>query len=211
MTAWSAKVSTSAISCRERPPVATDAITPIGSPSRSIGTPRGPGSRRRACEAVLRRRASLTSGNCTTALEHRTADDCPLSSGRELPSDPRAHPARKVADARCTRSPSTARRRRLVPPTAQTHRVLGRATRAPAARRSASADHPQDLGGGGLLLQRLGQVGIALLQLLEQPHVLDGDDRLVGERLDQRDLLVRECVRPPGAPRRWRRSRSTFS
>ena len=29
---------------------------------------------------------------------------------------------------------------------------------------------------------------VALLQLLEQPGVLDGDDRLVGERLQQRDL-----------------------
>ena len=28
-------------------------------------------------------------------------------------------------------------------------------------------------------------------QLLEQPHVLDGDDGLVGEGLEQRDLLVR--------------------
>ena len=29
-------------------------------------------------------------------------------------------------------------------------------------------------------------------QLREQPHVLDGDDRLVGERLEEGDLLVRE-------------------
>ena len=56
-------------------------------------------------------------------------------------------------------------------------------------------DHPQDLGRGGLLLQRLGdlavallELGVALLQLLEQPGVLDGDDRLVRERLQQRDL-----------------------
>ena len=62
--------------------------------------------------------------------------------------------------------------------------------------RSARGDDPQDLGRGGLLLQRLGdlavallKLGVALLQLLEQPGVLDGDDGLVGERLQQRDLL----------------------
>ena len=46
--------------------------------------------------------------------------------------------------------------------------------------------------GGRLLLQRLGQLAIARLQLREQPHVLDGDDGLVGEGLEQRDLLVGE-------------------
>ena len=50
----------------------------------------------------------------------------------------------------------------------------------------------EDLAGGRLLFERLGQVTVACLQLLEQPDVLDGDDRLVGERRDQRDLLVRE-------------------
>ena len=59
-------------------------------------------------------------------------------------------------------------------------------------------DDAQDLGGGGLLLQRLGdlavallKLGVALLQLREQPGVLDGDDGLVGERLQQRDLRGR--------------------
>ena len=51
-----------------------------------------------------------------------------------------------------------------------------------------AADDPQDLAGGRLLLQRLGEVVVARLQLLEQPHVLDRDDRLVGEGLEQRDL-----------------------
>ena len=40
-------------------------------------------------------------------------------------------------------------------------------------------------------------------QLLEQPHVLDGDHRLVGEGLEQRDLLVGER---PGLVRGRRRS-----
>jgi hypothetical protein len=33
---------------------------------------------------------------------------------------------------------------------------------------------------------------VARLQLLEQPHVLDGDHGLVGEGLEQRDVLVGE-------------------
>ena len=59
-------------------------------------------------------------------------------------------------------------------------------------------DDPQDLGGRGLLLQRLGdlavallKLGVALLQLLEQPGVLDRDHGLVRERLQQPDLLRR--------------------
>ena len=55
-----------------------------------------------------------------------------------------------------------------------------------------AADDAQDLAGRRLLLQRLGQLAVALLQLLEQPRVLDGDDGLVGEGLQQRDLLVGE-------------------
>ncbi len=48
-----------------------------------------------------------------------------------------------------------------------------------------AGDHAQDLTRRCLLLQRL-------LRLIEQPHVLDGDDRLVGEGLEQADLLIRE-------------------
>ena len=43
--------------------------------------------------------------------------------------------------------------------------------------------------GRRLLLQRFGQLAVAGLQLLEQPHVLDRDHRLVGEGLEQGDLL----------------------
>src|SRR5437867_9303453 len=48
-----------------------------------------------------------------------------------------------------------------------------------------AADHLEHVGGGGLLLQRLAQ-------LVEQARVLDGDDGLVGEILDQLDLLIGE-------------------
>ena len=42
------------------------------------------------------------------------------------------------------------------------------------------------------MLQRLAQFRVALLDLFEQPHILDGDDGLVGEGFEQRDLLVGE-------------------
>src|SRR5262245_50188003 len=38
------------------------------------------------------------------------------------------------------------------------------------------------------MLQGLSQFRIALLELLKQPHVLDGDDGLVGEGFEELDL-----------------------
>ena len=43
------------------------------------------------------------------------------------------------------------------------------------------ADDLEHLGGGSLLLQRFGEVGCALAQLVEQPRVLDGDDGLAAK------------------------------
>ena len=63
------------------------------------------------------------------------------------------------------------------------------------------ADHAQDVAGRGLLLERLGEVAVARLQLLEQAHVLDRDDGLVGEGLQQRDLRVGETARLRAARR----------
>ena len=62
-----------------------------------------------------------------------------------------------------------------------------------------AADHAQHFGRRGLLLERL-------LRLVEQAHVLDRDHRLVGEGLQQGDLLVAGTARPRRARRRWRRS-----
>ena len=42
------------------------------------------------------------------------------------------------------------------------------------------------------MLQGLAQFCIALLDFLEQADILNGDDGLVGEGLEQRDLLVGE-------------------
>ena len=51
--------------------------------------------------------------------------------------------------------------------------------------RRRAGDNAQDFTRGRLLLQRF-------LEFLEQPHVLDGDHGLVGEGLEQLDLLVGE-------------------
>jgi hypothetical protein len=48
--------------------------------------------------------------------------------------------------------------------------------------------------GRGLLLQRLGELAGARLHLLEQPHVLDRDHRLVGEDRNEIDLLLGEWI-----------------
>ncbi len=56
-------------------------------------------------------------------------------------------------------------------------------------------DRPEDLGGGGLLLEGLGQLPVARLQGLEQTGVLDGDDGQLGKGLQQRDLPLRKPAR----------------
>ncbi len=57
-----------------------------------------------------------------------------------------------------------------------------------------ATDDLQHLGGRGLLLQRLAEIGRALAKFVEQPRVLDGDDSLVGEIRDQLDLLIGEWL-----------------
>ena len=52
------------------------------------------------------------------------------------------------------------------------------------------ADDAEHFGRGGLVLQRLPQGAIALLELVEQPHVFDGDDGLIREGLDELDLAL---------------------
>ena len=112
----------------------------------------------------------------------------PTGRRRETPRTPEG-------DGRCpqhgTGRPATARRlprsrRRAASPTrgASPGRARGR--------KLLSAYDLEHLGVGRLLLERLGEIAVALLELLEQPDVLDGDDRLVGEGLKECDLLVRE-------------------
>src|SRR5215467_8316396 len=56
------------------------------------------------------------------------------------------------------------------------------------------ADDAQDVTGRGLCVECSGQIPVACLQLPEQPHILNGDDRLVGEGLEEGDLLGSEGV-----------------
>src|SRR5215510_3617995 len=58
--------------------------------------------------------------------------------------------------------------------------------------RGGPADDAEHFGRCGLMFKGLAQFGIALLQFFEQSYVLDGDDRLVGKSLQERDLFIRE-------------------
>ena len=60
-----------------------------------------------------------------------------------------------------------------------------------------TADDFQHLCRGRLLLQRFLQILRPRLHLVEQAHVLDGDDRLVGEGLQQLDVMRGERARLP--------------
>src|SRR5207249_5426789 len=68
-----------------------------------------------------------------------------------------------------------------------------------------TADYTKDLTGRGLLIERLRQRPILRLELLEQADVLNGDDRLVGKGLEQRNLTVGEgpdlCAADPDDPK----------
>jgi hypothetical protein len=81
-------------------------------------------------------------------------------------------------------------------------------TLAPA--RPRTADDLKHAGGRRLLLQRFAEIVRPLLQLIEQPRVLDGYDGLVGERLQQGDLPLGEEA-SLGTAEHDRADRDTFS
>ena len=58
--------------------------------------------------------------------------------------------------------------------------------------RGRAADDAEHLSRCRLMLQGLAQFCVALLDLFEQPHVLDGDHRLICKGFKELDLLVRE-------------------
>ena len=74
---------------------------------------------------------------------------------------------------------------------------------------------PRHVRGSGLLLERFGEIAGARLHVIEQPHVLDGYDRLLGEGLQQRNLPLGEqsgssratAIPPMGSPSRTRSAR----
>ncbi len=53
-----------------------------------------------------------------------------------------------------------------------------------------AADGAQDVAGRGLALERMAELVGAGLEGLEQAHVVDGDNGLVGEGREQRDLAL---------------------
>src|SRR5262245_3284805 len=65
--------------------------------------------------------------------------------------------------------------------------------------RGRATDDPEYLGRCRLILQGFAQFCVALPQFLKQPHVFDGNDRLVRKRFEEGDLLVgkRLCLHPP--------------
>src|SRR5215475_304204 len=58
--------------------------------------------------------------------------------------------------------------------------------------RGRAANNAEHLGRCRLMLQRLAQFGVALLEFFEQPHILDGDNGLISEGFEKRDLFVSE-------------------
>ena len=60
--------------------------------------------------------------------------------------------------------------------------------------RRRTADDAEHLGRRRLMLQSLAQFRVALSELLEEAHVLDSNDRLVGEGFEQSDLLLGEGI-----------------
>ena len=75
---------------------------------------------------------------------------------------------------------------------AKSHRVLRHGVEHRLQVEGGATDHLEHFAGGGLLLQRLGQIVSALAQLAEQARALDSDDGLSGEIRHQLDLLVTE-------------------
>jgi hypothetical protein len=57
-----------------------------------------------------------------------------------------------------------------------------------------TTDNAEDFAGGRLALERL-------LRLVEQPNILDGDDRLVGEGLEKVNLPVGKASTPSSVNR----------
>src|SRR5262249_5493663 len=76
--------------------------------------------------------------------------------------------------------------------TANAHGILQQRLKDTMEVKRRAANGLEHLGRGRLLPQRLAQLLGALLYLIEQPHVLDRNDRLVGEGGDELDLSLAE-------------------
>ena len=185
ITAWSAKVCSSAICCGVN------------------GLHHGPAQQQAADRLILAHQRDAKGGAMAELLGDLAAERELVAGGGEvvhvdhLPVQDGApgHPAAPERSARSDRDRAAMRLdMKLVTFPQQDRGVVGGAQ--PGRRfhqrvehrlqiEGRAADHLEHVGGGGLLLQRFAQ-------LVEQPRVLDGDDRLGGEILDQLDLLVGE-------------------
>ena len=182
ITAWSAKVSSSSICFVGEGPDLRRRITmtPDGVASRAAAGPPGTCGcpRCRACHSAPATRAHLRQ---RPAIVDGLVLDAPAP-----PGDGRDRPRLASADARWLDWHRAARGGDLPqqrPPRRGRWRVVGRRTaarrsrrprRAPAGGRSASWLITRRISRGGrLLLQRLGQLAVPRLELLEQPDVLD--------------------------------------
>ena len=72
-----------------------------------------------------------------------------------------------------------------------------------------AADDLENVGGGGLLLQRFAQIICALLHLVKLPRIFDRNHGLVGEGGEQLDLLIGD--RRPRSESQSRRYRGDYS
>src|SRR5215470_17865493 len=204
MTAWSANVWSSAISAGEKAPASrrVTLMAPMGCPSRSIGAQRvdrHPRERARSRIAWSRAGSDSVSGMWMTVRSamQRAGGGRPGHRPGRLRSQvllrPGHAPTCRNEVEELTVEPEDPRR----PRPEEAHGVVHDGVEHRLHLGLRLADHPQDIRGGGLALERLanlcmrfGERTVPFLQLLEQPHVLDRDDRLVRERLQQLDLVL---------------------
>ena len=206
ITAWSAKVLSSAICLSEngRPACAAPRSRPMGTPSRSIGTPAI------AAEASVSR-AALRSGETPSevGLDVGDVDRPPARATAAARDGVRGHREPRLRDVEPLGAETVRERAPMEQLAVETQR---RPRAAPSQSRTALSTMVSKTGwtsvGELAITRRISLVAVCcssdsvtcawprdavlLLQFREQPHVLDGDDRLVGERLEERDLLGRE-------------------
>src|SRR5262245_12178741 len=202
MTAWSAKVLSSSTCVLAKGPGSPPAtqIAPMTWPSRGIGTE----SRFRL--PMLPTETDGGRRNVRVVLEIRDMDDGPLQDATCDEAVPtRAHRIDALNLLERRRRKVMVRRELDDLPVKTHHGAVERPAegdRAPGDRvedgldvRLRLADDLENVAGRCLLVERLCQRGIPRLEFLEQAHVRDRDDRLVGKGLEERVLLVRERLR----------------
>ena len=229
ITAWSANVSSSAICCvgewARRPRPRATLIAPRACPSAQQHRHLDAGCDSPRAERTLLRDAWERAGRSRVGVvpraprsARRIARAVKLSAVAR--SQSRSDPARRIGPrwprwrvSRPRGRPSRIVHRRSAALTdhggAEPLRTLDRWSRIPAGRPSASCEITRSTSAVAVCCSSASlSYTIALLKLLEEPGVLDGDDRLVGKRLQQGDLAIgpeRAELRGAGRPaRRWR-------